>query len=595
MSDAVEFLESNSICFEWTVRGLKSIFDSSKGEAKSKVTKSVKFGGGRWQASCVLFYANSGTGSTADSSGYISLFLSCEPTQEEKEGALNGRWVREGLFRFTFELHNLSKKEIFNVKEAQNHSFSYKTANWGWAQFSRRDAVYYSRNVVKAQDAFVITCTISSTPTPPQPPPAIPRMSVPKDLLDSVGALLDDPMYSDVEFVLPRRGRSLRNARTIYAAKKLLSRADYFDSMFSAGFAEASSDKFTISVGREGSPDNNDGASEFTALGAQFEDSDEEEEGEEEEPDDTGDGDPPNFDFEREDTHLGTTNPVPPPGSPSRDMLEPSLPTMEISEEQDDGESRNVRPKLSHPSSPRNSPAPAVVATRFNSRGRDDVPGPQKQRVVVKDVAYATYRAVLYYLYTDAIWFAPLSSSFLSAPPPPPIAANTVIQTPNESQVNLGATMRTAQSQGEAFAAVPIGTRREWIHEWARNNAGRPMPCSAKAVYRLADKLDLSELKERAFQHITKSLTVENVPYEVFSTFSATFEVVRKVEVKFFLDHWADIRGSDAMRNVWHQIRLGRHPGFEEVWPVIATHLEFKPQSGGAAGSDRDSEANKPI
>lgn len=59
-------------------------------------------------------------------------------------------------------------------------------------------------------------------------------------------------------------------------------------------------------------------------------------------------------------------------------------------------------------------------------------------------------------------------------------------------------------------------------------------------------ELGLVELKARAFeasvptpvtkpfpltpaQHITKSLTVENVPYEVFSTFSATFEVVRKV------------------------------------------------------------------
>jgi hypothetical protein len=66
--DAVEFQESNSIVFEWTLRGLKNLFESrwvlqplcspvatasstrsSKGEAKSKVTKSAKFGGGRWQ------------------------------------------------------------------------------------------------------------------------------------------------------------------------------------------------------------------------------------------------------------------------------------------------------------------------------------------------------------------------------------------------------------------------------------------------------------------------------------------------------------------------------------------------------------------
>ena len=33
----------------------------------------------------------------------------------------------------------------------------------------------------------------------------------------------------------------------------------------------------------------------------------------------------------------------------------------------------------------------------------------------------------------------------------------------------------------------------------------------------------------RAFQHIVKSLTVTNVPYEVFSSFSAAFEDVRKV------------------------------------------------------------------
>ena len=60
------------------------------------------------------------------------------------------------------------------------------------------------------------------------------------------------------------------------------------------------------------------------------------------------------------------------------------------------------------------------------------------------------------------------------------------------------------------------------------------------------------------------------------------------------------------MRKVWHQIRLGRHPGFEEgllqnysvsvfeltthiVWPVIATHLEFKPQSSSLGNDKEDS------
>jgi hypothetical protein len=48
-------------------------------------------------------------------------------------------------------------------------------------------------------------------------------------------------------------------------------------------------------------------------------------------------------------------------------------------------------------------------------------------------------------------------------------------------------------------------------------------------VYRLADKLDLPALKLRAFQHIIAGVTAQNIPAEVFSRFSSTFEDVRKV------------------------------------------------------------------
>ena len=62
-----------------------------------------------------------------------------------------------------------------------------------------------------------------------------------------------------------------------------------------------------------------------------------------------------------------------------------------------------------------------------------------------------------------------------------------------------------------------------------------PRPVSAKAVYRLADKLDLPALKLRAFQHICSGLTASNIPSEVFSRFSTTFEDVRKVRPLRFL------------------------------------------------------------
>lgn len=32
----------------------------------------------------------------------------------------------------------------------------------------------------------------------------------------------------------------------------------------------------------------------------------------------------------------------------------------------------------------------------------------------------------------------------------------------------------------------------------------------------------------------------------------------------FFLKNWGEIRKSDALKQIWTQIRLGRHVGFEE-------------------------------
>lgn len=66
---------------------------------------------------------------------------------------------------------------------------------------------------------------------------------------------------------------------------------------------------------------------------------------------------------------------------------------------------RNVRAKINHPSSPRQSCrntrrtdlSDQMDKNPFSSRHRSPR-GPSKIRVVVKDVAYSTYRAVLYYV-----------------------------------------------------------------------------------------------------------------------------------------------------------------------------------------------------
>ncbi|KZT28333.1 hypothetical protein NEOLEDRAFT_1129727 [Neolentinus lepideus HHB14362 ss-1] len=565
--EAAEYQESTTLKFEWTLRGLKSIFESSKGDLKSKVTRSAKFGGGRWQ---ILFYANSGTSSAGDG-GYVSLYLSCEPTQEEKENASNGKWAREGRFRFSFELRNLAKMVMFNAKEAHDHSFSWKTANWGWAQFARRDTVYYLSNAVRSQDAFVIICTITSSPTPPSPPPPSHLTTVPRDLMDSVGGLLNDPLYSDVEFILPRRGKDKeREARKIYASKRLLRRADYFETMFSSGFAEATSEQPTISLTQTDDHAQADGDEAFDDCDPEDSDEDEDE--------DTLDRD---ADVELDESKPEKEHPAEPEDVPMASTSGEITSASEDWQDVDQTESeRNVRPKLMHP------PSPRTCDKQIEGVSTESVPGPSKLSVVVKDVAYNTYLAVLYYIYTDCITFAPLSSSFLSPPDS---------HQPSSAGQNVSDNTNNANVRSNTFADSQLSlprpaSRKEWIR--ARKYPGSPTPCSAKAVYRLADKLDLRELKERAFRHIVKSLTVQNIPYEMFSSFSTTFDDIRKVQMQFFLEHWGEIRTSEAMRNVWPQIRAGRHPGFEEVWPLIISNLEYKPplpessESQSVAGSN---------
>lgn len=169
----------------------------------------------------------------------------------------------------------------------------------------------------------------------------------------------------------------------------VLSNSNAIVTVFNAGFVEASSDQTTFEIAGD-SMDNVDTMSEYTAFGTHPEDSDEEDEAY-----DSGevDGDLPNSDAEPEDVYV-----IP------RDLSEEvsAVESVEPAEAGHDGEgkdrkSRNVRQKLAHPSSPR--ARNAQIIPRGATLVEKEVPGPPKLRVVVKDVAYTTYRAVLYYVF----------------------------------------------------------------------------------------------------------------------------------------------------------------------------------------------------
>lgn len=170
--------------------------------------------------------------------------------------------------------------------------------------------------------------------------------------------------------------------------------------MFSSGFAETSDT--TVGVAGDTHSDIDDGASESASFSSSkwtrhFEDSDDEDD---EMSVDSADDKP----FEsvsvsqtaQSSGSLARRDSTGSLESPAKDNSEDSATVGSDNET----EGRNVRPKLSHPSSPGNS---TLAFDRHEPEWQhvsrsDPLHGPNKLHVVIKDVAYTTYRAVLYYV-----------------------------------------------------------------------------------------------------------------------------------------------------------------------------------------------------
>ncbi|GAA5952810.1 hypothetical protein JCM8115_002356 [Rhodotorula mucilaginosa] len=678
-----EVLETRSVQLEWKVTNLRTLFDATKGDAKSKCIKSPLFDQSRWQ---IFLYPNSGH------EQYVSLYLSCEPTEAERERALSQKpdlsttlpgsgssdarlgkdggkekdrmpWKRDGHFKFTFEARSVDRRVTFKQLEADEHHFTHKTRNWGYQSFWKRSEAFYNNPSTRSTDAFLIICTIVSAPSLPTSPP-LPHLLVPKTLISAYASLFDDPDYSDVVFrIKPERdgpdphGRPQKRKREkrLFAAKKVLAgRSEYFDDMFNSGFNEST---FSIAA-RASSSQRTPAAHTIRELEDEGEPEygiDSSAEGEDDsdlgwdEDDDSGeeeDDEPASSSEEAEGdvvhTVTGTPRMVPapvsathsapissaPPDAPlqrSRSLLDaparsrtssaalsdderqadlppPSTPPMqrqdsvrteraenasdtegELAETNaNDAGSRTSRyvDASSAPPSPvkpslrtTTSQAAASGATkRARSRPVHDRP---RFEVVVTDAAYSTFRGLLHYLYTDSIQFAPLASTYYAARDHAS-ATDQLFPWPSRRAFLL------AHSPQQQASSAGIGPGQA---------AG---PCSAKAIYRLADKMGLAELKERAYEHIVQSLTPQNIVYEVFGSFSTRFDEVRRVEVAYLLEKWNEVRSSAQMRTVFDYLRTSRFPGFEDVWFEIVQNLEVKippalPPSASNGGGTRSS------
>ncbi|KIO29087.1 hypothetical protein M407DRAFT_228734 [Tulasnella calospora MUT 4182] len=531
--------ESTVITFEWDLMGLKEIFESSKDDEKSPLIASSLFGGGKWQ---LHFYASAARASSC------SLYIAAIPTAEElRQGAQNclsqggwpregPHWARRGPFSFTFEIKSLDGTIPIVARGPHEpmvrREFTSSCSTWGYPQYVRRTEIFGDRAIAKANNGVKIICTmtypLSPLPLPPAPTTTPMYRTVSVDIMDTVIDLFDNPTYSDVVFKFPKRDGS--GFKSIYASKKILTRrSEYFRSLFDGGFAESLSPvarptfcpgpiRPTPVYGNSLSARISNPPSRLN-LKPVYDELDE----------DDSDADSDYADDCDSDAEFEANMEVELPRAASPIVLSPRPPQMAADAQSTipSGEDivRAMTPE-SVKSDCEESPQPIRVTKEPLSSMRSMAPPatPSMQTIVIRDAAYLTYRALLFALYTDEISFAPLSSTYH--------------------------TDRTAAYKNDFD--FPYPTRKAYVRSripTPKTEAQKkaPFPCSAKSLYKLADKLDLQRVKARSFQAIRESLNARNVASELFGSFSALFPEVRKVQMDYMLNHWEEVSHSDGL------------------------------------------------
>lgn len=112
------------------------------------------------------------------------------------------------------------------------------------------------------------------------------------------------------------------------------------------------------------------------------------------------------------------------------------------------------------------------------------------RRVLVTDTAFNTWQALLDYIYTDEIVFAPLRSQ-------------------------AGGTLKTARRRGLDEA----------------------LPCSPKSMYRLACKIKHDKLQAKALAAIRSSLAEHNVLQELSSSLTSRFPAILEMEIEILFQN----------------------------------------------------------
>jgi hypothetical protein len=159
----------------------------------------------------------------------------------------------------------------------------------------------------------------------------------------------------------------------------------------------------------------------------------------------------------------------------------------------------------------------AQFADEIAKRACESVPNLPHKKVIINDAAFSTYQAILVWMSSSYIRFAPL------------------------------------RSRMENNASDENESRLQDIIKMVEANPETSLPASPKSVYRLAHLLELKDLQEAALANLSSQLTAHNAATELFSDVASAYPAFRDVVLKYVVKKWSGVRASEAWKKIKEQ------------------------------------------
>ncbi|EIW82774.1 hypothetical protein CONPUDRAFT_163852 [Coniophora puteana RWD-64-598 SS2] len=201
-----------------------------------------------------------------------------------------------------------------------------------------------------------------------------------------------------------------------------------------------------------------------------------------------------------------------------------------------------------------NSDATISVARPENttSKSKNAMSGgvpPIHSTFLVKGVAYKTWRAFLFYIYTGQVNFSPMSPQNGGKVEPDSLA--------NETK------LKCSPCSPKSMYRLAIKVR--------------PPPFAFYEPTKLTDhsrlKLQLEPLKQLAFDEIRRHLTKDTILHEVLSKFTAKHPEILEMEMNFLMNHRSESGVMDSLPEKIEQMMRGEMTHCKEVLATIMMNL----------------------